>query len=64
MNRMTKIALIFLITTLAACNANTNLSRDNSVNYKSAKQFPEVEVPEITVPEEEPSDSDSKKNKR
>ena len=61
MKVMTKIILILSIAALTACNGSKNLARDNSVDYKSIKQLPEMHMPEIQVPVNESSDSEQKK---
>lgn len=60
MNIMTKIMLILAFAFLTACGGGKKLANDNSVDYKTAKQFPEIKMPEIKAPAKE-SDSEQKK---
>jgi len=62
MNVISRIVLISTVLVLAACNGGKNLAKDDSVDYKSAKQLPEIQVPEMKTPVRvEPSDPERKK---
>lgn len=61
MKKVKKMALVLVAVILAACNGGKNLAKDDSVDYKSAKQLPEINVPDIGAKTKQPSDSERNK---
>lgn len=50
--------IMLVIVLLAGCGAAKSVSRDNSVEYRDAKEFPTLKVPATNSA---PAESDSKK---